>query len=54
MKKCEMFICRYMSSCLVGVDCENGNAPKCRVNLCAVCSFNKSCHQYKRINSKTG
>lgn len=43
MDKCEMFVCRFLSSCLVGVDCENGVAPNCRLNFCEICQLQKRC-----------
>lgn len=41
--KCEMFVCRYLSTCLVGADCENGHGAPCRLNYCEVCSLRKKC-----------
>lgn len=41
--RCEMFICKYMGSCLIGVDCENGKAPNCRLNFCDICKMQKQC-----------
>lgn len=41
--KCPGFVCRYVSTCLVGVDCENGAAQKCRLNFCDICVFSKKC-----------
>lgn len=45
--KCELFVCRYLSTCLVGVDCENGVGRQCRINLCDVCIFSKKCRNKK-------
>lgn len=40
---CDKFVCRYLETCLVGVDCENGIGRNCRLNICEVCIFNKKC-----------
>lgn len=41
--KCSAFVCKYIFTCLVGIECENGNAPRCRLNYCEICKMNKSC-----------
>ena len=30
MKKCDLFVCQYVDSCIVGVSCENGMYPVCK------------------------
>lgn len=30
MKNCDLFVCRYVESCIVGVSCENGMYPVCK------------------------
>lgn len=34
MKKCDLFVCQYVDSCIVGVSCENGMYPVCKFQLC--------------------
>ncbi len=47
MNKCGLFVCRYLSTCLVGVDCENGKAQKCRLNFCDICQMQEKCKRKK-------
>ena len=43
MKKCDLFVCQYVDSCIVGVSCENGMYPVCKFQLCHVCRFKDKC-----------
>jgi len=43
MKNCDLFVCRYVDSCIVGVSCENGMYPVCKFQLCHVCRFKDKC-----------
>lgn len=45
MNKCEMFVCRYHSTCIVGDSCMNGKYPKCKHSFCSVCIRMKYCTQ---------
>ena len=42
-KKCDLFVCQYVDSCIVGVSCENGMYPVCKFQLCHVCRFKDKC-----------
>lgn len=53
MRKCEMFVCKYLLTCLVGVDCKNGVGRVCRTNLCDVCRLNKRCKNHRDSQHRT-
>lgn len=45
MKDCKTFVCKYLSTCLYGVECENGNYPRniCFNAKCELCMLTRSC-----------
>ena len=49
MKNCDLFVCRYVESCIVGVSCENGMYPVCKFQLCHVCCFKDKCKKKENI-----
>ena len=49
MKNCDLFVCRYVDSCIVGVTCENGMYPVCKFQLCHVCCFKDKCKKKENI-----
>ena len=49
MKNCDLFVCRYVDSCIVGVSCENGMYPVCKFQLCHVCCFKDKCKKKENI-----
>lgn len=51
MKRCDMFICKFMTTCIIGVGCDNGKAPACRLALCEVCRMQKNCKK-DAVNKK--
>lgn len=51
MKRCDLFICKFMTTCIIGVGCDNGKAPACRLALCEVCRMQKNCKK-DAVNKK--
>lgn len=45
MNRCEMFVCKYISTCLIGGNCENGKYRVCNHNFCDMCKISKQCKQ---------
>lgn len=45
MNNCKVFICKYMSTCLYGVDCEEGLYPRdtCFNSKCELCRLYNHC-----------
>lgn len=57
---CKAFACKYVSTCLYAVECENGNYPRsvCLQCTCNMCMLSKRCnlksaHQKEDKNEKT-
>lgn len=59
MKDCKMFVCKYLSTCLYGVECEDGSYPRnvCLNAKCELCMIARGCKLksvfQKKENTKT-
>lgn len=51
MNKCEMFVCEYLSTCIIGIACDNGNRRVCKHNQCNICAMRKRCKN-ENVHSK--
>ena len=40
---CDMFVCDYINSCIVGIYCQSGVHRDCKLPPCSVCQFRGKC-----------